>query len=341
VGVQRELDAVTRVDVNWIQSWSTHLQSGFFQHDQPKISDWQNYVATQQTPGNMNVICAAWGSCGDQYPLVALVPYPQVVAGYTGPLLSVGSPLGNSDYKSLQVSVTRRSAKGLSVQASYNWSRAHGDIDSDFQEQWWTGSLQDTYDLKDEAKGISDFDMTHIVKGYVIYNLPFGHGKQLLSNASRVTDALVGGWSLNGDFHYNTGTPISVHSTNSIPGFNSIYVDLVPGCKLTSGSPKLNHTWLNQACFQNPSPNDLAQVRNPGTATEDLGLHKSIGVGEDRRYNLTLRIEFFNVFNRDALAGPDTNLADKKADGTSAFGNIAGYGGIGGRVGQFGARFTF
>jgi hypothetical protein len=87
--------------------------------------------------------------------------------------------------------------------------------------------------------------------------------------------------------------------------------------------------------------NYQAQVRNPGTATEDLGLHKSIGVGEDRRYNLTLRIEFFNVFNRDALAGPDTNLADKKADGTSAFGNIAGYGGIGGRVGQFGARFTF
>jgi hypothetical protein len=66
----------------------------------------------------------------------------------------------------------------------------------------------------------------------------------LLSNARGVMDALIGGWSLNGDFHYNTGTPISVHSTNSIPGFNSIYVDLVPGCNLTSGSRKLNHTWL-------------------------------------------------------------------------------------------------
>jgi len=48
-----------------------------------------------------------------------------------------------------------------------------------------------------------------------------------------------------------------------------------------------------------------------------------------------LRIEFFNVFNRDSLAGPDTNKAD------ATFGEILTYGNIGGRVGQFGARFTF
>jgi hypothetical protein len=85
----------------------------------------------------------------------------------------------------------------------------------------------------------------------------------------------------------------------------------------------------------------LPQLRNPGTATEDLGLHKSLAMGPDKQYNLALRIEFFNVFNRDALGGPDTGLNDKKSDGTSAFGNIGGYGGIGGRIGQFGARFTF
>jgi hypothetical protein len=342
IGVQRELDKVTKLDVNWIQSWSTHLHSGFFQHDQPKIADWQNYVATGKTPQSMSVICAAWGSCGDQYPLVALVPYPQVYAGYTGPLLSVGSPLGNANYKSLQFSVTRRASKGLSLQASYNWSRAHGDIDSDFQEPWWTGPLQNTYDLKDEAKDISDFDITHIVKGYVIYDLPFGRGKMLMSDVSTLMDELVGGWTIDGDFHYSTGAPISVHSTNSYPGFNSIYVDLVSGCKLTNGSPKLGQVWLNKACFADPAANQLGtagnyqeQVRNPGTATEDLALHKTLSVGADKRYNLTLRIEFFNVFNRDALAGPDTNKAD------ATFGEILNYGGVGGRVGQFGARFTF
>jgi hypothetical protein len=67
-------------------------------------------------------------------------------------------------------------------------------------------------------------------------------------------------------------------------------------------------------------------------------------VGQDKRYNLTLRIEFFNVFNRDALAGPDTGLNDTKKVGSTTindFGYINGYGGVGGRQGQFGARFTF
>jgi hypothetical protein len=46
-------------------------------------------------------------------------------------------------------------------------------------------------------------------------------------------------------------------------------------------------------------------------------------------------MEFFNVFNRDALGGPDTNMAD------GTFGQIISYGGVGGRVGQIGLRLTF
>jgi hypothetical protein len=351
VGVQRELDRFTKVDVNWIQSHSYHLQSGTLQHDQPKFSDYQNYIVSGTYPSGFNhsSFCATFTTCGDQA-WAGITPYPQVYAGYTGPLLSVGSPLGNSDYKSLQVSVSRRSAKGLSVQGSYNWSRTHGDVDSDFQEPWGIGSIQNTYDLKNEAKDIADFDITHIVKGYVIYNLPFGRGKQFFPTAGVLEDALIGGWSLDGTFHYNSGTPISVHSTNSYNGFASVYVDLVDGCKLTNGSPKLYKQWLNTSCFKNPTAgsyggdapklgtagNYLSQLRNPGLKTEDIGVHKSLAAGQDRRYNLTLRMEFFNVFNRHELGGPDTNMAD------STFGQIISQGtSPGGRVGQFGARLTF
>jgi hypothetical protein len=343
VGVQRELGQLNKLDVNWIQSHSYHLQSGIFQTNQPTFANYQNYVTTGKFPSSYN---GYWGGAGPGWE--GLTPYPQAEAGY-GPMLSVGVPLGNSDYKSLQFSVTRRAAHGLSLMGSYNWSRTHGDIDSDFQELWGTGSLQNIYDLKDEAKDISDFDETHIVKGYIIYNLPIGRGKWLMSNDSALADAFVGGWSLDGDFHYNTGTPISVHSTNYYQGFNSVYANLVSGCKLTTGTRKLFQPFLNTSCFQNPNPgayggpapqlgnggNFQSQVRNPGLATEDLGLHKSVAIGPEARYNLTLRLEFFNVFNRDALGGPDTNMAD------GTFGQIINYGGIGGRVGQFGARFTF
>lgn len=344
VGVQREIARETKIDVNWIQSRSAHLQSGTLSTNQPTLANYQNYVVNGKFPASYNNYYPTAVGPGWQ----GITPYPQAAVGY-GPLLTVGAPLGNADYKSLQFTVSRRSAKGFSLMASYNWSRTHGNVDSGFEELWGTGSLQNIYDLKNEAKDISGFDVTHIVKGYVIYNLPFGRGKALLGDAGPVLSQVVGGWSLNGDFHYSTGTPISVHSTNYYPGFNSVYVNIVSGCNLTTGSPTLFKTYLNKSCFQNPvagsyggalpqlgnGQNYQAQVRNPGTATEDLGLHKSVTAGQDQQYNLTFRIEFFNLFNRHSLAGPDTNLGDPN------FGQILGYGGIGGRIGQVGARFTF
>lgn len=338
VGVQRDLGRNILVDVNWIQSHSYHLQSGTLLTNQPTVANMQNYVLHGSYPATYN---GSWGYGGNGPGWQGITPYPQVAVAY-GPLFSVGSPLGNSDYKSLQFSVTRRSARGLSIQGSYSWARVHGDVDSAFEELWSAGNLQNVYDLKGEAKDISDFDMTHVVKGYVMYNLPFGRGKTLLGNSGAVVNEIVGGWSLNGDFHYNTGTPISVHSTNSYPGFNSVYVNLVAGCKLTTGTRALFKQYLNPNCFQNPAQSQLgnggnyqSQARNPGLATEDLSVHKSMSIGSEQQYNLSFRLEFFNVFNRNSLAGPDTNMSD------STFGQIINYSGQGGRIGQFGGRFTF
>lgn len=354
VGVQREIDSKTKVDANWVQSRSTHLQSGIFETNQPTFANYQNYVTagTMVSGYNGYYSWACPGANGNDW--WCITPYPQAAVEYAS-MFSVDAPLGNADYRSLQLSVTRRSNKGLSLQASYNWSQTHGDVDTDFQELWGSGSLQNIYDLQNEAKSISDFDITHIVKGYVIYNLPFGQGKALFGSVNHTMNAIVSGWSLNGDFHYNTGTPISVRSTNSYTGYASVYVDVVPGCKLTNNSPKLNQVWLNQSCFQNPvagqgfwmpggpinpqlgtAPAFFSNLRNPGLATEDLGVHKSLAFGPDGRYVMSLRLEFFNIFNRDALAGPDTNMGD-----SAHFGLIQGYGGVGGRVGQFGARIAF
>lgn len=359
IGFQRELDAKTRVDVNWVQSRSTHLQSGIFETNQPKFSDYQNYVVAGTMVSGYNGYYQSACPGGNGNDWWCITPYPQAATNYSS-MFSVGAPLGNSDYRSFQLTFTRRSNNGLSFLGSYNWSQTHGDVDTDFQELWGSGGLQNIYNLQAEAKSISDFDITHIVKGYIIYNLPMGRGKMLLGNAGPVLNSVVSGWSVDAGFHYNTGTPVSVRSTNSYPGFASIYVDVVPGCKLTNGSPKLGKIWLNQACFQNPvagqgfwmpggpvnpqlgtAPAFFSNLRNPGFASEDLSIHKQVAFGPDNRYALTLRMEFFNVFNRDALGGPDTGLSDTNTQGQNIFGLIQSYGGPGGRVGQFGARFTF
>ncbi len=345
VSLQRELDNATTVEANWIQSASYHLQSGIFRNNQPTVANLRNYLINGKFPTSYNNYYGGENgvpTVGAAY--AGITPYPQVAAGF-GPLYSVGTPLGNGDYKSLQLSITRRTAKGLSVQGSYNWSRAHGDVDSSFEELYFAGSLQNIYDLNSERKDILDFDQTHIVKGYVIYNLPFGRGQQFLANSGRLLDAVAGGWSANLAFHYNTGTPVQLHSTNFYPGFQSVYINITPGCDLTTGHKGIGQTFINASCFSNPNAavgalgngqNFQEGIRNPGYSDEDLAIHKGFSVGPDNRYNLTLRMEFYNLFNRSHLAGPDTNFGDPLN-----FGKFIGYASGPGRVGQFGARFTF
>jgi Carboxypeptidase regulatory-like domain/TonB dependent receptor len=339
IGFQRELDHATTFEANWIQSHSYHLQSGIFLNNQPTVANLQNYLINGTFPASYN---GFFNGVGPAY--AGITPFPQVAAGF-GPLYSVGTPLGNGDYKSVQLSVTRRVARGLSAQGSYNWSRAHGDVDSDFEELYYAGSLQNIYDLQNERKDILDFDQTHIVKGYIIYNLPFGRGGRFLANSSRLLDAVVGGWSTDLNFHYNSGTPVQLHSSNAYPGFQSVYINIAPGCNLTTGNKGIGQAFINKSCFSNPNAavgalgngqNFQAGIRNPGYSDEDLAAHKGFSVGPENRYTLTLRMEFYNLFNRSHLGGPDTNFGDPVN-----FGKIIGYVGGPGRVGQFGARLTF
>ena len=348
VGVQREINQSTKIDVSFVGSHSYHLQSGYLAGNQPKVADFQALVA-HGTMWNWVADANSAAAAGVPYPYsgfsgfawMAITPFPQVAATW-GPQFLVGNPDGNADYKALQLSVTRRASHGLTVQGSYALSAAHGNTDTAFEELWGTGSIQNLYDIQSERNTLASFDTTHVVKGYVIYDLPIGHGKALFSNMNRVLDTLAGGWTMNFGFHYSSGTPVWLHSTKWYPGFNSVYINVAPGCALTTGVKELNQAYLNKSCFQNPAygqfgngGNFLSNVRNLGFATEDLGVHKNLAFGPDARFRLTVRAEFFNVFNRARLDRLVTNLNDQN------FGKFIGRGGIGPRIGQVGLRLTF
>jgi len=273
----------------------------------------------------------------------SVAPFPNVAATY-GPLYYVGSPLGNTDYQSLQVTVKKRAAHGLSMLASYNLSSSHGDTDTSFEDLYYTGPLQDVYNLGQERHTISDFDERHIVKGYVLYQLPFGRGRALLNDAGSSLNALVAGWTVSGGFRYNTGTPIRIPANVFYPGINNVYSDIVPGCDISEHyNGQVGGTYFNPACFTNPpngefgdAPGYLAGLRNPGFASEDVGASKSLQLRE--RYRISFYFQAFNVFNRHGFTGPNTQI------GTADFAKVLPQdlnGFPGPRVGQFGARFNF
>jgi hypothetical protein len=337
-GVEYEVTQDLVLDATVIQNHGYHLESGYDAANQPKLPA---YTALVQA-GNQYSVVSEPGFTGLGWQSVA--PFPNVAATY-GPLYYVGSPLGNSDYQSLQLAVKQRAGHGLSLLASYNLSSSHGDTDTSFEDLYYTGPLQDVYNLQQERHTISGFDEKHIVKGYVLYQLPFGRERGMLSDAGTALNALAGGWTISWDFHYNTGTPIRIPANVYYPGINNVYSDIVPGCNLqVNRHAQVGGTYFNPSCFTNPpngafgdAPGYLANLRNPGLATEDAGIGK-VFFSASERYQLHLYFQAFNIFNRHGFAGPDTQI------GTAGFGKVLPQdlnGVPGPRVGQFGAHFTF
>ena len=337
-GLEYEVTRDMVFDATVVQNHGYHLESGYDAANQPKLSA---YTALVQAGKQYSAVSEP-GFTGLGWASVA--PFPNVAATY-GPLYYVGSPLGNTDYQSLELTVKNRSGHGLSLLASYSLSSSHGDTDTSFEDLYATGPLQDVYNLRQERHTISDFDEKHIVKGYVLYQLPFRRGKGVLSSAGTALNSLAGGWTISGDFHYNTGTPIRIPANVSYPGINNVYAHIVPGCNLQANhNAQVGGTYFNPACFTNPpdgefgdAPGYLANLRNPGLATEDAGISKTFCFACDR-YQVHLYFQVFNVFNRHGFSGPDTQI------GTSGFGKVLPQdlnGVPGPRVGQFGAHFTF
>ena len=114
-GVQRQLTRDFRLDVNVIQNHGYHLQSGYLGANQARLADYTALVNSGQQwawvtkPGFDH-----WSGFG----WAAVQPFPTVASTW-GPLFTVGTPLGNSDYQALQIGVTKRTSHGLSLQASY------------------------------------------------------------------------------------------------------------------------------------------------------------------------------------------------------------------------------
>ena len=337
-GIQREIGSNFSLELNVIQNHGYHLESGYVAANQPNLAQ---YTALVQSGQLWNTVTRP-GFSGPEW--AAISPFPTVAATY-GPLFFVDTPYGNSDYQALQFTVRKRASHGLSLMASYILSSTHGDTDTSFEDTYNPGPLQDVYNLPRERHTIADFDETHIVKGFVLYDLPFGNSRTLLSNASPALNALAGGWTLSGGFHYNTGVPMRIVANTYYPGINTVYADIVPGCDISAHyNGQVGGTYFNSACFVNPpygefgnAPGYLSQLREPGLATEDIGINKDFRFSSER-YRLSLKFQMFNAFNRHGFAGPNTQI------GSPDFGKVTYQdlnGTPGPRVGQFGARFTF
>jgi len=252
-----------------------------------------------------------------------------------------------SRYDSLQTQFTARAAGGLFLQANYTWQRSLVDNND---------SYTFLYD-RPLGRGSLDSLSRHLFTAAENYELPFGKGKRYL-NSGGWTNAIIGGWSLNGITSAYSGRPFTPNIGTFPAGFtqrpytgpsgrpdvgtgdlfsgvphnrDGFFVGLykVPGDP-TSG---VNDQW------KIPAPNTFGRfpfngLYGPIFVQQDLSVAKSFSLTEAAK--LQIRAEAFNAFNHTNLGDPNNNLTDRNVGKiTSLFGTAEM------RRLQFAARIDF
>jgi hypothetical protein len=264
---------------------------------------------------------------------------------------------GSSNYHSLQASFEKRFAKGLQFQASYTYAHSL-DIASNAN----LGPTQNNSDFRNfrnpQAEyGNSDFDVRHRLVLNSIYELPFGHGKHFLGNATGFANQVVGGWQIANILSLSSGNWYTVldsngNFANADGGAGGVSqrpdqvgdpnrAGIVPGntefpqCQVLASqgglAPDKIHTptaWFNTCAFMDPPLGSFGNVgRNtvqaPGYKTWDFSVFKSFHPSE--KTNLEFRAEFFNLLNHTnflfANSGPQSGN-NATILGTQQFGNL-------------------
>jgi hypothetical protein len=239
-------------------------------------------------------------------------PYPNL----NGILYS--SQAGKANFNAMNLKVERRFASGFSFLASYSWSHS---IDTDSGGSFGSPNLNPANFQLD--KGSSDFDIRHRFVGSIIYELPFGTGKPLLSNSSNFVKLLAGGWQLNFIPTFQSGVNRSVGSPNlstiayitqraDATGIDPSSPFIRNGVTITPGEDfgdtNKSLYWFNPNAFsQTPalrlgtSGRDILAA--PGFTNIDMSVFKNFSWHE--RVSAQFRAEFFNVLNHPRFDPPN------------------------------------
>jgi hypothetical protein len=221
-----------------------------------------------------------------------LTPYPHFVN------VNYVDDVGYSWYHSLQTRVERRFANGFTVAGSYTFSKFMEAVD-----------LLNSFD-RVPSEVISPQDRPHHISVTGIWEVPVGRGRQFASKAPKALDYVVGGWSLQAIYQYQTGPPI---------GFGNIpfYGGDLNAIKVDNPTPE---RWFNinapfdrdpaQALAWNVRqfPLRLSGVRADGFNQWDISVFKNFRITE--RMKFQLRAEGQNALNHAMFAAPNAAPAN-------------------------------
>jgi hypothetical protein len=210
----------------------------------------------------------------------------------------------SSSYNALQTSIRRRMSWGLTLLASYSFSRMidEGSISTGNPTNVSTSgaqkSPQNIYDMKAE-RGLSDRQRKHQFSAAFAWELPFGSNRRFLAAAPTVVDAIIRDWQVSGIVTLLSGRAFTPQYESG--DFATQRPDLVsdPYDNILAG------LWFNPNAFARPvaTPEKPSLYGNAGRniligpdyKNVDFAIMRIFRLGEGTI--LQARGEAFNLFN--------------------------------------------
>ena len=220
--------------------------------------------------------------------------------------INLVEPSATSSYNSLQVLVRRRS-RDLSYSFAYTLGKNIG-----YGIEGVAQGLQDPTNKRPERSELEESRRHNVVATHT-YDVPWFRTQKGFSGR------VLGGWSLNGVWTWNTGRLYSPGLTGS-PRQVATRPNVVGEWELPSGQ-RTRFRYFNTAAFARPADYTYGNagkwvIRGPGSFDLSAFALKEIRVVE--RARLQLRLEAFNALNHPYFTDVNSTL------GNAAFGQVNG-----------------
>jgi len=216
--------------------------------------------------------------------------------------IDVSESTSSSSYNALTATVRGTVGKNLQVFTTFAYSRTFSN-----------GFNLDPFTIN-QYYGPTQADIPIIFNAQIVYQLPFGKGQSLLSNANSPLNTVVGGWQASAFITLHGGPPFTITSPVSLLNNGQPNrPNVVSGCKPNLSNRTLTE-WFNTACFVNDlvpgnyGSEGTNMVRADGLQQVNFSMFKNFKFAE--RWNLQFRADFQNFFNHPNYGLPDFNVGD-------------------------------
>jgi hypothetical protein len=297
-------------------SEQTYAQYGFYPYPgtgPTGTNNYADYLLTLQ-PLNSSAVQARLAQSGHAgftpYPSFpssnsltsALYPFPQF-----GGLIDSNSPTGASKYDSLQIKATKRFSHGLQAGGTYTWGQ--GFVRPNRQD--FFNPQSSVWELQQLPPQDLNFNAIYTVPGAPF--IPTKGGLHWLAKDWQI------GWFAN----YQSGQFLSPPTSPTLNYLQSEDVRVAgqplytPGVNINNQStysPYYTQV-LNPAAWAPCPANSVCpstsvfykNFRGPRTPTENANIGRNFRFGPEGKFNLYIRAEFVNIFNRTLLPAPSTS----------------------------------